>query len=369
MSGGMISYSRCLFDAALMVLALALVGVVISEVSSAGAQTRGRGAAETGGDFLCFKSAGPRAGMSVSSRSAQSIPFAARSILQVTVNSSASVDSTMLSTIASQIAESMVLWRRACPQCIVGNVSLLKINDTLYVDSYLAGYLRSADLNNISIGPPPTDLGSPTGRLEPPAPRSTTFPYDVVLSILSAHLTARVPLIQYEPIQRTDKAFNNLCSVNIAKLPTLLHDVRIGLGCPSDPVNDSDASAKLALYFINGFTSCGKNIEIIGCSADELVVELNARDYTFVAHSTNDPIYGRGSRKVDLLHVILHEFGHWIGLPHLNSPENLMASSIDQSKCINDDVVKKLRETVLDVSGRRKGKGAFYYSRSAAPSF
>jgi len=341
---------------------LAVVLGLYASSRSLPAPQAGRGrTAETGGDFLCFKSAGHRAGMSPHSVPKQGIPFANRSTLQITVEGATALDTITLSSVASQIAESMVLWRRACPECVSGNVSLLKINGTLYVDSYLGDYMRNADLSNISFGPPPTDLGSPTGKLEQPTARASSFPYDVVLAILSSHLNARVPLIQYVPIEARDKAFANLCSANLAKLPTLLHDVRVGLGCPADPRWSSDGSAKLDLYFLDGFTSCGKNKEIVGCSADNLVIELNARDYTFVSHSTNEALYGHGLRRVDFLHVVLHEFGHWIGLPHLNSPGNLMADSVDESKCINDDVVRELTVEVLDMASRRKGKGALFY--------
>jgi len=353
-----------LIKARVVVAGLTILFVpAVSGILSNGTQNRSRGDSATGGDFLCFKSAGRRSGISVYGPAKTGIPFATRSTLRVKVVGPAGLDVRLLSALASQIAESMVLWKRACPECISGNISLLEINDTLYVDSYLLGYLRNSDLNNIAIGPPPTDLGSPTGKLEPPAPRASSFPYDVVLAILSTHLNARVPLIQYEPIAKTDRAFANLCATNLAKLPTLLHDVRTGVKCPGDPARDSPSPAKLDIYFLDGFTSCGKNTNIVGCSADDLVVELNARDYTFISHSTHDMLYGHGTRNVDFLHVILHEFGHWIGLPHLNSPDNLMSDSIDQSKCINDDVVRELTVEVLDMQSRQKGKGAFFYTQ------
>jgi hypothetical protein len=38
---------------------------------------------------------------------------------------------------------------------------------------------------------------------------------------------------------------------------------------------------------------------------------------------------------MDLLQGILHEMGHWIGLQHDDRRESIMASSLEQSRCID----------------------------------
>src|ERR1700737_972269 len=80
----------------------------VSGISSNGTQTRSRGDNAIGGDFLCFKSAGRRSGISVYGPAKTGIPFATRSTLQVNVVGPSGLDARLLSALASQITESMV---------------------------------------------------------------------------------------------------------------------------------------------------------------------------------------------------------------------------------------------------------------------
>jgi hypothetical protein len=96
-----------------------------------------------------------------------------------------------------------------------------------------------------------------------------------------------------------------------------------------------EARASIRIRFRDGQTFCGENPNIIACRADLELTEYNVRDYRFIFSSAIAAPIGSGPVSLNLLHAMLHEMGHWIGLEHLNSGESIMAGSLSQARCIN----------------------------------
>lgn len=64
------------------------------------------------------------------------------------------------------------------------------------------------------------------------------------------------------------------------------------------------------------------------CSAISATILLNAMDFTFLL-----PHQQPGGYKLDLMNVIVHEFGHWLGLNHNTIPDSVMkgnSTSLDR---------------------------------------
>jgi Matrixin len=343
--------------------------------------------------LVCYRVAGATRVMGTPN---SPVPFASQVALQVELKGDGSdlpEDKTMI--LAQHVGRAMVLWRSACTHCVGGNATVIYINKRRYLDSRLAQYLRVVDLSKISDAPPPTPTpeeieswkhkipvfkvtpaqpntppsNTSSSMASPPPPQqNATFPYSIELPMLSQHQTPASILTTYDVLTDTDAAYTKTCSADPQKLPPLLRDVRSALYC-HDMNGTTFQAARLTLYALNHFTSCGANRNIIGCSADDLVVELNTRDYTFVSHSDGQVVFGSAGPKVDLLHVIIHEIGHWMGLPHLDTPGNIMADSLDRSRWIDDSDVVALDSQVVTEATRNRGKGAFFYVKEAKKSF
>lgn len=299
--------------------------------------------------YICPKTSPGRAPSTVGAH----LNFGSRSWLSVKTNDPDGLlpDQSRLA-LANDIGRAMVIWRRVCTHCVPGNLSVLRIDEDLYIDGIIAGPLRSGDLNNIEIGPTPPSV--------PLAPGKSLVILDVITALLASRYGTRTVMVQFEKISRNDPLFANACSVPFDRLPDLFRSTRLALGCPDDQNRAHPSPAELSIYVLNGYTSCGRNKDIIGCSADDLVVELNARDFRFQDSET--ALFGLGTRVVDLFHVMLHEFGHWIGLPHLSTDGNIMSPSLPASRCIDDADISALDALVEGDTDRRKGKGALYYS-------
>lgn len=88
-------------------------------------------------------------------------------------------------------------------------------------------------------------------------------------------------------------------------------------------------------------TACGDSANIIACRADAELTEYNTRDYTFASDGAGVAI-GKGAVEIDLLHALVHEMGHWIGLGHIDSGHSVMAASMERSRCIDRATVAEL---------------------------
>jgi hypothetical protein len=96
--------------------------------------------------------------------------------------------------------------------------------------------------------------------------------------------------------------------------------------------------------------SCGKSLNLIACEELGANVELNLKDYTFTGIDSTIAVIGSGSTRVDLLQVLLHEIGHWIGLGHTLSPlaVDIMEEYYETGKCIQNASVDLLRKVSVD---------------------
>jgi hypothetical protein len=96
--------------------------------------------------------------------------------------------------------------------------------------------------------------------------------------------------------------------------------------------------------------SCGTSSDLVACENLGANVELNTRDYTFTGIASTEGVVGTDRSHVDLMQVLIHEVGHWIGLGHTLSPAavDIMEESYEDGRCIENASVELLRNLVVD---------------------
>jgi hypothetical protein len=76
--------------------------------------------------------------------------------------------------------------------------------------------------------------------------------------------------------------------------------------------------------------------------------------------------FGAGTDNVDLLRLLLHESGHWLGLRHANDdPGNIMSMLFPDVKCITNKTVDALAR-VVDLTDKERlgGFGALRFPKA-----
>ncbi len=133
---------------------------------------------------------------------------------------------------------------------------------------------------------------------------------------------------------------------SIFRWPLPLGGIVQGLCRPTTLPRTSRARIELQ-FRESGATYCGTDPEIIACRADNVVTELNTKDYRFRA--SPGTMIGSGAIELDLLPVLVHEMGHWIGLRHLDQGASIMASNAERARCIDEATIAALQK-VLEVA-------------------
>jgi hypothetical protein len=206
----------------------------------------------------------------------------------------------------------------------------VQVDNKVYVDDRLLSLIESFDYNDSAQGGKSL-MDSST----PPNLHTLEGIY------VNARLTPLVPLADYRAAALTDSAVIKLCSAEQGTVPIEFAGVRNVFQCGAE---FSKEPAALKIKILDRPTHCpGVAETIVGCESNDLNVELNAHDYTFVEHKTAEPIFGRGGNAADLRIVILHETGHWAGIRgHLTSVKNIMSEYLDECVCIDQAVIEQL---------------------------
>ncbi len=246
------------------------------------------------------------------------------------------------------VLQAVSLWVRACAVCRLDNLALVRVDGRVFVHPGLFG----------PLGPGAAHLRTSPG-LTP----------DQAEWLLRGGLSAgRVGApIQSRPYVELSKPpsdeFSAYCrlAADERKRPTLFVVKRTL--CTPEP-NPADGAKIRVTVNDDGRTYCGRSKNIIACRADNELTELNTLDYRFRLVDGPLPGVGAGSVEVDFLHAVLHEMGHWIGLPHVNSGESLMASTMEQSRCIDRATVERLAKGVIRDRPASTGPSPFLYQRA-----
>lgn len=223
------------------------------------------------------------------------------------------------------ILQSIALWTASCQGCAPGNNAIVSVQfvsggrDYIFVDNNLRSSLR----------------------LVADQPR----PPDAMESIMSGVVGNSMRLghdrkISYEPFFPKERQYQLLCDVHFKDLPEALRELALeacGYRVERDSVPKRTA---VVLEILNGHTSCGGD-GIIGCGISSDRVEIDGSDYAYEFYGSH--LFGGGIKNVDLLTVLIHEVGHWVGLPHLPGEHSIMGSRYGNIRCIDDVVIEEMQ--------------------------
>jgi Matrixin len=126
-----------------------------------------------------------------------------------------------------------------------------------------------------------------------------------------------------------------ICQERAVQSPEISR-IQQALGCTTAGARLNEVILTLALR-PDGKTACGASSNDIACEADKELLEFNTRDYAFCLPGATESCIGNGPRHINLMHVLLHEAGHWLGLGHIEKPDAIMASSLALSRCLSDE--------------------------------
>ncbi|WP_237478623.1 hypothetical protein [Lichenibacterium dinghuense] len=263
--------------------------------------------------------------------------FAGKVRLDVDLDDAASpLDASQRAAIEEVILRAVSLWATACGACRTEQLTVVHLDGRLLARRGLAEWLTK-------FGEGPTSPASDTAmraldaelvsKLEPSMVLGAGKPDDATHAVKD--------LEPYEPLAPDGEALRRLCSLEVAGGDKpVLTNVRIALCAPK--TMDERLRSSIQVTLRRGRTYCGDDPEIIACRADEHLTEYNVRDYRFFLGSPSVPPIGTGAIEVDLLHAMLHEMGHWIGLGHIEGGQSVMSAGLDRSRCIDPTTVAAL---------------------------
>ena len=231
---------------------------------------------------------------------------------------------TQSAALTGAMLRAVALWVQGCGPCRPDHLTVVEIDGQIYVRDALATFYEE-NLAGHRSGPNDLPgLEAAFGEaLEP-------------LIHLAAGEPPMIPRAKmfagYRPLTGSGVDASVFCTLPTSAATPMLQAVQRAICAPR--LLPATQGATIWVRFRNGATACGNSSNIIGCRADHELTEYNVRDYRFAA-SSDGVVIGNGAVELDLLHVLLHEMGHWIGLGHLNSGESIMASSMRQARCID----------------------------------
>jgi hypothetical protein len=255
----------------------------------------------------------PSTDIALQTRTAPSISLTSVSIT-VPTDFTAGQNSILEHTLEMGVA----IWAAECSRCTIDTFSVLRVGDRRLVrtDLYQAAQIW-------------------------PAPMSTLLADKAIGNFRV--IISEGP--KYVPVSDDDPTIRKLCQAREVDLPDYFRRVTVAFGCRSGSQTQMATLLHLILNVPRHATACGSSTNIIACEPDRELLELNGKDYSF-GITGNDTLIGTGPRRVNLLHVILHEVGHWLWMGHVLSEGSIMFAALTASRCINDSDLTELQGAV-----------------------
>jgi Matrixin len=282
-----------------------------------------------------------------------------------------------LTRIAGLFLDAVRVWLWACEACRYGRLPFVRVNDVVFVNPLFAEAIRVADREttwiNVRMLPRPSTGEPSTPKRQEPSwlttdlfdPFDNTIRFSNLLPRITPALRERRSarrltddFPRYQPVNARELA-SHLCGLPRERLPAVIQALFDDMRCGGRS-NGLPEGRALTILIHNGNTSCGYSKNIIACEADPYLIEFNARDYRF-DDEQGERLLGTGARHVSLQHVLIHELGHWAGLPHVPSTRNVMSEFFEESDCVDNDVLDRLAEPSPPWTGLHNAP--FYFSR------
>lgn len=268
-------------------------------------------------------------------------------VTSVAITTGGSFPPAALGPVIRTLQSALSIWSANCRSCNYDALALLRINGDLYLRAELAANL--ATLGQVSINGKPASQTTPAERFY--------FANKVFASAPDS-----LSLSQYVRTSAADVPLQRLCSYPDSDMPDSVRRVK-SIACnPTGTSQPNRNELRLRLLVPKTTTSCGDSSDIVACEADAELLELNGRDYIYLAPGSQVPVIGDGPTPVELIHVLVHEVGHWLGMPHTDDRTAMMAEALKTSRCINDADIGLLNRAVASDRGESSRPFALFMS-------
>jgi len=249
-------------------------------------------------------------------------------------------------------AQAIAVWRTGCARCDANALSLIRVGGMVWMDARLAERLR----RKISGQPVSLDLSQrdadEMGRV-------------VMAPSLSV---PQMSVVGYEQVSSDPALISPLCRMadSASWLPVGKHFL-----CGAGVAQPTTGVVSALLRLLGDTTQCGPGKEFVACGLPNAGIELALGVTRFTLPTRHGGLVIGASTDtlvVPMQDVILHEVGHWFGVPHFEEigvmdGADIMASTLgDGSACVssasltmmNNALDTRWRWRVLEGRGLRR---------------
>jgi ankyrin repeat protein len=220
-------------------------------------------------------------------------------------------NSTCTADMRVAIVASIMAWKSLCSRCTLANLMVIRFGQISYVNSQTVSILEGFVASN-------RPLPRPEERLQQLANGPTSY------DLMDDSLPKLATVCKSNPAQ----PFGELCGHYAA-------------------INEMPLTIEIS----NKEDTCGSAIHI-ACASPDGVVQLRATDHVFLVNTgdSSSPRFGNGDKVYDLSAVLVHEFGHFFGVPHIADQTTASGSHVDAMTPHYDRrfCVTKADSTMLD---------------------
>jgi hypothetical protein len=192
--------------------------------------------------------------------------------------------------VALLIARAISGWAGVCRSCRPESLLALQIGRRLFVDPRVLAAINS-------------------GR------------FDLAVAAEAANPLAQNTIASgggrpFVSLQPNDADHRALCGVVRGEAPAWLAEIR-SIACSNSSSNGMRTPARMQFRFVSDSTSCGSAKDFLACGTPDRGIEVTLSDARYAwrnDHSAESVTVGSGASNFDLLYILVHEVGHWMGL-------------------------------------------------------
>lgn len=227
-------------------------------------------------------------------RTAHRAPAAMQSALDITVEDrTGDCGKGCLNGIAIAFARAVAVWRAGCETCDPGALAVVRVGERIWIDRQAVDALRRY---------------LEDGEIE--VAKLAAFDNRGLFAAPSLLVPRRL-IAPYDQVDNEDELIEAICRIEDAGVPWV--SASQGFLCPGVPMMAMPLRPKLTI--LEELTDCGEGA--IACGKPGGDVQITTSSYSFQVAAPGGYLkLGNATSQFDIRPVLLHEVGHWFGLPH-----------------------------------------------------
>lgn len=273
-------------------------------------------------------------------RLAHRTPTAVQSSIEIkVVDESRLCDAACQSGLGIAFAQAIAVWRAGCQPCDRGALAVVKLGNNIWLD-------RRATQRILALS------NQPDVKLNLDLSELLESEMQTFITVPSRTIPSSV-MAGYEQVDQNVEVANFVC-----KQPVQFNKnwLRAAQGFLCNGFTRQDERLTPAVKITSGSTECGPATEAIACGKPGGEIQLTVQGYAYRI-PTISGIFLLGSQEapivLDVGPVILHEVGHWFGVPHPESVEiqapDIMQGTFDPDyTCVRPETLTLLSNAADD---------------------